>query len=151
LPLAALTAGLLDRARDRVVGHRLLARRLDRHGQAWVHVRIRRAELGRHGDLAHQLGGDLRALVGVDLTLLVQPLTTHDGELYRAPAGSPLPAVYLARARRAASSSAWPPSKRTSSGSQPAARRRASPCSWATRSRVVSLWPSTKVQRTRRA
>ena len=44
---------------------------------AGVHVRVGVARFGRHHDLAHELVADLPALGGVDLALLLQPLTAH--------------------------------------------------------------------------
>jgi hypothetical protein len=79
--VGTLAGALLDGAVDDVVRHRLLARGLDGQRQARIHRRIGHAHLGGDHDLADQLAGDLRATVGGDLFLAVQPLTAHGDSL----------------------------------------------------------------------
>jgi uncharacterized protein DUF1236 len=70
--LSIAARGLLDGALDVVLGHVLGPRRLDGEAQARVHVGVGHAGLGRHRDLAGELGEDL----GADRIL--PPLAVHD-------------------------------------------------------------------------
>src|SRR5258708_22559641 len=70
--LVATADRLLDGALDIVLRHVLLTCRDDRGAQARVHCRVRRAELGSHGDFTRQLAEHLR-LLGV-----LPPLAVHN-------------------------------------------------------------------------
>ena len=70
--IAFVGRGLVDRALDIVLGHRLRLGRVDRSAQARVHVSIGYAHLGRHGDFARELAELRRAL------FVLRTLAVHD-------------------------------------------------------------------------
>ncbi len=72
IAFAVLRAGLVDRALDVVLGHRLRLGGIDGQPQARVHVGIGHAHFRRHGDFAAELGKHRAAL------LVLRALAMHD-------------------------------------------------------------------------